>query len=171
MKTIPPTEYSLLLRTDFSDEHAWESLCVALVAPVDVNGDGFRADFSPVSDRGFNGAAIEEFVSLASVAGHLFVCVADRVAVAARACYAFVVLKPPSDTTEEAWAIVEAGVRSMTPAQRVHRALTLTVTAHAFALAQIRRRYPDEDERRTRQRLAARMIEPAAMRAAFGSDD
>jgi hypothetical protein len=81
------------------------------------------------------------------------------------------VSKPPEDTTEEAWATMEAGIRSMTPAERVRRALTLTVTCHAFALAQIRRRYPDLDERRVRQRLAARMIDPKTMQAAFGSDD
>jgi hypothetical protein len=81
------------------------------------------------------------------------------------------VWKPPSDTTNEAWEFVEAGLRSMTPANRVRRALSLSVACHAFALAQIRRRHPDEDERRWRQRLAARIIDPATMRAAFGSDD
>jgi hypothetical protein len=40
-----------------------------------------------------------------------------------------------------------------------------------FALAQIRRRFPGEDERTSRRRLAARILEPALMRAAFGSDD
>jgi len=77
----------------------------------------------------------------------------------------------PSDTSEEAWAIVEAGIRAMTPAERVRRAMVLTVTAHAFALAQIRHRYPHEDERRWRMRLAARIIDPATMKAAFGFDD
>lgn len=75
------------------------------------------------------------------------------------------------DTTKDAWAIVEEGLRKMTPAARVRRALVLSVAAHAFALAQIRRRHPGEDERRSRQRLAARFIAPATMRAAFGSDD
>lgn len=56
----------------------------------------------------------------------------------------------------------------MTPAERVGRAISLTIAAHAFALAQIRRRYPGEDERRTRLRLAARMLDPGVMRAAFG---
>jgi len=77
----------------------------------------------------------------------------------------------PLDTTEEAWAVVEDGLRRMTPAERVRRALMLTVAAHAVALAQIRRRHPGEDERRTRQRLAARLLSPATMRAAFGVDD
>ena len=59
----------------------------------------------------------------------------------------------------------------MTVAERVHRALSLTVMAHALALAQIRRRYPGEDERRVRMRLAARTIGPALMRAAFDFSD
>lgn len=60
----------------------------------------------------------------------------------------------------------------MSPAARIRRALSLTVLAHAFALAQIRRRYPDEDERRHRMRLAARILDEATMRAAFDwSDD
>ena len=59
----------------------------------------------------------------------------------------------------------------MTPGQRVQRALALTVTAHAFALAQIRRRHPEDDEQQIQRRLAARILGPALMRAAFGSDD
>ena len=76
----------------------------------------------------------------------------------------------PLDTSEEAWAVVEDGVRRMTPAERVRRAISLTIAAHAFALAQIRRRHPDEDERRVRLRLAARMLEPELLRAAFGNE-
>ncbi len=55
----------------------------------------------------------------------------------------------------------------MTPAERVTRAASLTVLAHAFALAEIRRRHPDEDERAHRLRLAARYIDTETMRAAF----
>ena len=77
----------------------------------------------------------------------------------------------PHDTTEEAWQIVEDGLRRMTPAQRVGRAVSLTILAHNAALAQIRYRYPAEDERRWRLRLAARMTDPALMRAAFGWPD
>ena len=77
----------------------------------------------------------------------------------------------PSDTTEEAWAIVQEGLRKMTPAQRVRRAISLTIATHAFALAQIRRRHPGEDERHSQLRLAARVLEPELMRAAFGFED
>lgn len=60
----------------------------------------------------------------------------------------------------------------MTPAQRVARVASLTVLSHAFALAQIRAQYPEESEREHRLRLAARTIDAATMKAAFGwSDD
>jgi hypothetical protein len=73
----------------------------------------------------------------------------------------------PRDTSPEAWAIVKAGVRNMTPADRVARALSLTILAHSMALAKIRRDHPDEGDRAHRLRLAARMIDAKTMRAAF----
>jgi hypothetical protein len=77
----------------------------------------------------------------------------------------------PSDTSEEAWAAVEEGLRKMTPAQRVRRCIELTVLTHRIALAEIKRRYPGEDERTHRLRLAARMLDAATMKAAFGFVD
>jgi hypothetical protein len=77
----------------------------------------------------------------------------------------------PRDTTEEAWAIVEEGLRRMSPAQRVARAISLTIAAHRVALAQIRRQHPDEDERRHRLRLAARMLPHELMKRAYGFPD
>jgi hypothetical protein len=77
----------------------------------------------------------------------------------------------PADTSEAAWARVEAGLRRMTPAERVGRAVSLTILAHAVALAQIRRDHPEEDERRHRLRLAARYTDAATMKAAFGWPD
>ena len=67
--------------------------------------------------------------------------------------------------------MIEDGLRRMTPGERVRRAAALTVAAHAFALAEIRRRHPGEGERRWRLRLAARILDPALMRAAFGFPD
>lgn len=74
----------------------------------------------------------------------------------------------PDDTSEAAWARVEAGLRRMTPGERVQRAVSLTVLAHSLALAQIRQQHPEEDERRHRLRLAARYLEPSLMEKAFG---
>lgn len=77
----------------------------------------------------------------------------------------------PSDTSEEAWAIVEAGLLKMTPAQRVRRCIELTVLTHRLALAAIKRRYPGEDDRTHRLRLAARTVDPELLRKAFGFVD
>ncbi|MFJ8691111.1 DUF6924 domain-containing protein [Micromonospora wenchangensis] len=44
----------LLLRTDFSDEAAWEAVCSASIAP---SADGFAVSPSFVSDRAFAGLA------------------------------------------------------------------------------------------------------------------
>jgi hypothetical protein len=63
---------------------------------------------------------------------------------------------------------MESAYRSMSPRERVERAAALTVLAHSFALAEIRRRHPDEDDRTHRLRLAARYIDAVTMRAAFG---
>jgi hypothetical protein len=52
--------------------------------------------------------------------------------------------------------------------QRVQRAASLTVPAHRMALAQLRRQYPDETDREHKLRLAARYIDAATMKAAFG---
>lgn len=73
----------------------------------------------------------------------------------------------PRDTSPEAWAIMEAAYRRMTPEQRIRRSAALTVLAHSFALSEIRRRYPNEDERTHRLRLAARYIDAKTMKAAF----
>jgi len=77
----------------------------------------------------------------------------------------------PADTSKEAWARMEAGVHAMTPGERVRRAAALTVLAHRMALSQIRAHYPHESERRHRLRLAARYLDPEAMRAAFDWPD
>ncbi len=73
----------------------------------------------------------------------------------------------PFDTTPSAWEYVNDGLERMTPTERINRSISLTVFAHSFALAYIRQRYPNEDERTHRLRLAARTIDKATMRAAF----
>lgn len=77
----------------------------------------------------------------------------------------------PRDTTAKAWSVMEEGIRRMSPAMRVRRAIALTIMAHGAALAQIRRAHPDEDDQRHRLRLAARMIDRETMQRAFGYSD
>lgn len=77
----------------------------------------------------------------------------------------------PADTSPDAWAVMEEGIRRMTPQERVRRALALTVFAHQVALAGIRERHPHESPRQHKLRLAARYIDAETMRAAFGWTD
>lgn len=94
-----------------------------------------------------------------------------RAAMLTSACYVVRMSTRPLDTTDEAWAIVEEGLRRMSPAERVRRAISLTVMSHRFALANIRRLHPNEDERHHRLRLAARYIDADVMQRAFGYVD
>lgn len=74
----------------------------------------------------------------------------------------------PADTRPEAWALMEEGIRRMTPQERVRRSVALTVFTHQVALAGIRKRHPHESPREHQLRLAARYIDADTMRAAFG---
>jgi hypothetical protein len=60
---LPNTEQSLVLRTDFSDEQAWESLCAMIREPEPE--DGFQAYVDCVSDRRFEGATPEQILEKA----------------------------------------------------------------------------------------------------------
>ena len=79
MPAIPATGDTPLIRTDFSDDRAWQALAVAAAAP---NVDGFRARLAIVDERGFTGAAPEELAALAQGSGHACLIVADAVAIA-----------------------------------------------------------------------------------------
>ena len=49
MKTIPETRHAAVLRTDFSDDGAWDHVCDEIRAP---SGD-FVASVDCISDRAF----------------------------------------------------------------------------------------------------------------------
>jgi len=57
---IPKTENTLALRTDFSDEAAWKSLCAAIQDP----DDEFRANVDFVSDPRFDGLTADKLPPL-----------------------------------------------------------------------------------------------------------
>lgn len=59
MKQIPETENSLVLRTDFSNDAAWEAVCKAIQAPV---GD-FQANVDCLSDAAFKGLSAKEVMA------------------------------------------------------------------------------------------------------------
>ncbi len=77
MKNLPETEHALVLRTDFSDDTAWASICAAIREPV----GGFQAYVDFVSDLAFDGANVEQLLSLIPIdSKHMFIFVVDRIA-------------------------------------------------------------------------------------------
>lgn len=64
MKPLPKSEDSLVLRTDFSDDAAWESLCAAIRAPIHEPGTGaVRAYVECISDRAYEGLTAEQIIA------------------------------------------------------------------------------------------------------------
>jgi len=79
MKSLPVTENSLVLRTDFSDESAWQRVRTAIEQPA---GE-FRAYVDFVSDPDFDGLTPEALASAHSPdSPHSFVFIIDRTALA-----------------------------------------------------------------------------------------
>jgi hypothetical protein len=75
----PDTDNPVLLRTDFSDEAAWVSLCKAAKAPSD---EEFKANIDCVSDQSFDRLSVEQVLALAQrVSSHSFTFIADRLTV------------------------------------------------------------------------------------------
>jgi hypothetical protein len=61
MKDLPQTENALVLRTDFSDDSTWESICAAIKEPV---GE-FRAYVDCISDPEYDGLTVDQLITLA----------------------------------------------------------------------------------------------------------
>jgi hypothetical protein len=59
MKNIPKTEHPLVLRTDFSDDSAWKSICEAIQEPV---GE-FRAYVDCLSDPEYDGLTVDQLTA------------------------------------------------------------------------------------------------------------
>lgn len=77
MKKIPDTRAALMLRTDFSDEAAWQALCTAIEMPTPING--FEADVEFVSDTEFDGITVEQVLAdLPSSQWQTFLFIVDR---------------------------------------------------------------------------------------------
>jgi len=74
LKRLPESENALVLRTDFSDDAAWERLCAAVREP---RGE-FQAYVEFVSDRQYEGLTPEHVLSQDS--HPTFIFLADRVA-------------------------------------------------------------------------------------------
>jgi hypothetical protein len=75
---LPATSAALVLRTDFSDDAAWDAVCTASVAE---SPEGFQAGLSFVSDPAFAGLTVEQVAALPSEAHRTFLFLADHVTV------------------------------------------------------------------------------------------
>ena len=79
MKPLPETEHALVLRTEFSDEAAWRSLCAAIEMPDPRYG--FRAFVDIVSDLTFDGISVEKLLALSRLSTYRsYMFVADELA-------------------------------------------------------------------------------------------
>ena len=78
MKTIPTTESAQIIRTDFSDQTAWEGLTAAVREPADP----FIFNMEILDDRERSGATVEQLLAaLPEDYPHSFVVVADSIAI------------------------------------------------------------------------------------------
>jgi hypothetical protein len=76
-KEIPVTENALVLRTDFSDDGSWKSICKAIRKPV---GE-FQANVDFINDKTYEGVAVKELLSLISDESiHTFIFIVDSIA-------------------------------------------------------------------------------------------
>jgi hypothetical protein len=74
------------------------------------------------------------------------------------------------DTSAAAAALLLARVREMSPTERLERLRAMTRAVQQAAVAGIRMRHPEADEREIRLRLAARRLDPDLMAQVFGWD-
>ena len=79
-------------------------------------------------------------------------------------------MRADDDTDPAIRAMLIEGYRAMSPAQKLERVWSLTRTVREIALADIRRRHPEADEREQMLRLASRWLDRELMVRAFGWD-
>jgi len=78
MKSIPATESAQIIRTDFSDQTAWERLTAVVREPADP----FIFNMEILDDRDRSGATVEHLLAaLPKDYPHSFLVVADSVAI------------------------------------------------------------------------------------------
>ena len=78
MKTIPTTESAQIIRTDFSDQTAWERLTATVREPADP----FMFNMEILDDRDRSGATVGQLLAaLPDDYPHSFLVVADSIAI------------------------------------------------------------------------------------------
>jgi hypothetical protein len=76
LKKLPETTNSLVLRTDFSDDAAWNAVCAAIQEPSE---DGFTAVVDCISDAAYADLPVEQLVALSPKgSGRGFAFIVDR---------------------------------------------------------------------------------------------
>lgn len=73
MKSLPRSDQALVIRTDFSDDTAWNTVVAAIRQPV----EGFYAYVEFVDDPDFNGLTVEQLVTLRDDLSKSYTIVAD----------------------------------------------------------------------------------------------
>lgn len=80
MNKIPPTEYALVLRTDFSNSAAWDQICAAIREPVDKFGFLAHVDF--LDRERYANITKEQLLELIPEDyNHSFIIVVDTIAI------------------------------------------------------------------------------------------
>lgn len=79
MKQLPQTSNPLVLRTDFSNQAAWEAIRAAIQRPVAIFG--FRANIEFLDMVEYSGITKEQMLSLLpSKYNHSFIVIVDQIA-------------------------------------------------------------------------------------------
>jgi uncharacterized protein DUF6924 len=80
MKQIPETENALILRTDFSNDATWKTICRMIQKPVGIFR--FRANVQFLDDTEYAGITRDQLLELIPRDyGHSFIVVVDRTAI------------------------------------------------------------------------------------------
>jgi hypothetical protein len=78
MQIIPETDETLVLRSDFSDDSAWEAICSAVQEPVGI----FRANVDILSDPNYEGITTEQILDfIPTNYEHSIIFIVDSVAI------------------------------------------------------------------------------------------
>ena len=75
MKPLPRSDQALVIRTDFSDDSAWNTIVAAIRQPV----EGFYAYVDFVDDPAFGELTVEQLVALRDDLSKSYAIVADAV--------------------------------------------------------------------------------------------
>jgi hypothetical protein len=80
MKTIPETENALVLRTDFSDQKAWEQICAIIRKPSGLFR--FRAYVDFLADEQYSGISKAQVLKLLPQNyHHSFIMIVDQITI------------------------------------------------------------------------------------------